>query len=145
MGGCGLAGHITAVYDLYIGQITLVAITRTNNLIPYLPYSPHCNSFEDKITANLFVHDIDVSKHDDVIKWKHFPCYWTFVWGIHRSPLNSPLKGQWRGALIFSLIYAWTNGWVNNREAGDLGHHRAHHDVIVIKVIWKWAFGLPGW
>ena len=25
-------------------------------------------------------------KHDDVIKWKHFPRYWPFVWGIHRWP-----------------------------------------------------------
>ena len=35
--------------------------------------------------------------HDDVIKWKHFPRYWPFVWGIHRSPVNSLHKGQWRG------------------------------------------------
>ena len=42
--------------------------------------------------------------HDDVIKWKHFPRYWPFVRGIHRSPVNSPHKGQWRGALMFSLI-----------------------------------------
>ena len=41
---------------------------------------------------------------DDVTKWKHFPCYWTFVWGIHWSPVNSPHKGQWHGALMFSLI-----------------------------------------
>ena len=27
--------------------------------------------------------------HDDVIKWKHFPRYWPFVWGIHRSPVTS--------------------------------------------------------
>ena len=45
--------------------------------------------------------------HDDVIKWKHFPRYWHFVLGIHRSPVNSPHKGQWRGALMFSLICAW--------------------------------------
>ena len=32
--------------------------------------------------------------HDDVIKWKHFPRYWSFVWGIHRSPVNSPHKSQ---------------------------------------------------
>ena len=44
--------------------------------------------------------------HDDVIKWKHFPRYWPFVRGIHRSPVNSPDKGQWRGALMFSLICA---------------------------------------
>ena len=27
----------------------------------------------------------------------------------------------------------WINGWVNNREAGDLRRHRAHYNVIVIK------------
>ena len=57
--------------------------------------------------------------YHDVIKWKHFPCYWPFVWGIHRSSVNSPYKGQWRGALVFPVICAWINGWVNNREAGD--------------------------
>ena len=41
--------------------------------------------------------------HDDVIKWKHSPPYWLLVWGIHRSPMNSSRKGQWRGALIFSV------------------------------------------
>ena len=49
--------------------------------------------------------------------------------------MKSPHKGQWRGALTFSLIYAWINGWVNNREAGDLSRHRAHHDVIVMKIV----------
>ena len=42
--------------------------------------------------------------HDDVIKWKHFPRYWPFVRGIHRSPVNSPHKGHWRGALIFVYL-----------------------------------------
>ena len=57
--------------------------------------------------------------HDDVIKWKHFPRYWPFVRGIHRYPVNSPHKGQWRGALIFTLICARINGWVNNCKAGE--------------------------
>ena len=47
-------------------------------------------------------------------------------------PVNSPHKGQWRGALMFSLIYAWINDWVNNREAGDLRRQRGHYDVIVM-------------
>ena len=72
------------------------------------------------------------SEHDDVIKWKHFPRYWPFVRGIHRSSVNSPHKGQWRGALMFSLICVWINGWVNNREAGDLRRYRAHYDVSVM-------------
>ena len=71
-------------------------------------------------------------QHDDVIKWKHFPRYWPFVRGIRRSPVNSPRKGQWRGALMFSLICAWINGWVNNREAGYLRRHRTHDDVTVM-------------
>ena len=75
--------------------------------------------------SNLF----KMYHHDDVIKWKHFPRYWPFVRGIHRSPVNSPHKGQWRGALIFSLICGWKNGWINNREAGDLRRYRAHYDV----------------
>ena len=74
------------------------------------------------------------SNHDDVIKRKYFPRYWPFVRGIHRSPVNSPHKGQWRGALMYSLICTWINGWVNNREAGDLRRHRAHYDVTVMAI-----------
>ena len=79
-------------------------------------------------------------RHDDVIKWKHFPRYWPFVRGIHRSMVNSLHKGQWRGALMFSLICAQINRWVNNCEAGDLRRYRAHYEVIVMnpeKYGWK--------
>ena len=54
-----------------------------------------------------------------------FPRYWPFVRGIHRAPVNSPHKDQWRGALMFSVICVWTNGLVNNRDAGDLRRYRA--------------------
>ena len=71
--------------------------------------------------------------HDDVIKRKHFPRYWPFVRRIHRSPVNSSHKGQWRAALMFSLICFWINGWVNIREAGDLRRYRTHYDVTVMR------------
>ena len=45
---------------------------------------------------------------------------------------NSLVKGQWRGALMFSLIYAWIKGWVNNRQAGDLRRHHAYYDITVM-------------
>ena len=64
-------------------------------------------------------------QHDDVIKWKHFPRYWQFLRGIHRSPVNSPHNGQWRGALIFSSICAWS-------APGDLRRHRTHYDVTIM-------------
>ena len=70
--------------------------------------------------------------HNDVIKWKHFLGYRPFVRGIHRWPVNSPHKGQWCGALMFSLICTWINGCINNREPGDLRHRCTHYDIIVI-------------
>ena len=76
-----------------------------------------------------------IFSHDDVTEWKHFPRYWSFVRENHRSPVNSPHKGQWRGALMFTLICTRINGWVNNREAGDLRRNRAHYDVIVMTCI----------
>ena len=71
--------------------------------------------------------------------WLHqmetFPHYWPFVRGIHWSPVNSPHKGQWRRALMFSLICVWINGWVNNREAGDLRRYCAHYDITLMVYI----------
>ena len=77
--------------------------------------------------------------HDGVIKWKHFQRYWPFVRVIHRSPVNSQRKGQWRGALMSSLICVWINSWINNREAGDLRCYRTHYDVTVMLSI----YGVP--
>ena len=54
------------------------------------------------------------------------------VTGIHHSPMNSPHKVQWRGALVIYLICAWTYSSVYNRDAGDMIHHRAHYDVTVV-------------
>ena len=73
--------------------------------------------------------------------WRHqsngnFSVLLALCAGIHRSPVNSPLKGLWRGALMFSLICAWINGWVNNREAGELRRHRDHYDFTVM----SWDF-----
>ena len=82
--------------------------------------------------------------HDHVVKWKHFPRYWPFVRGIHRSAVNSPHKGQWRGALMFSLICARINSWINSREAGDLRRHRAHDDVTVTR-LQTMAPTIPKW
>ena len=105
-------------------------------------------SFSERLVVNccslvpvVFNHGILITlscaiepTHDDVIKCKHFPCYWSFVWGIRRSPVNSPQKGQWRWALMFSLICAWTKVWVNTRDAGDLRHHCTDYDVTVMFV-----------
>ena len=69
----------------------------------WIPFSRYPNLF-----CFIFICEW-YSIHDDVIKWEHFPRYWPFEQGIHRSPVNSLHKGQW----LFSLICAWTNGRVN--------------------------------
>ena len=68
--------------------------------------------------------------------WRHqmetFSALLALCAGNSPVPVNSPHKGQWRGALIFSLICARINDWVNNREAGDLRRHLGHIDVNVM-------------
>ena len=63
--------------------------------------------------------------------------YWSFVRGIHRSPVDSPHKGQWRGASLFSLICAWANSWANNWDVSDLRCDRTHYDVTVMRSMTK--------
>ena len=89
--------------------------------------------WQEAHVISMYSYVLAYTLHDDVINWKFFLRYWPFVRGIHRSPVNFPHKGQWRGALMFSLICAWINGWVKNRDAGDLRRHHAHYDVTVMK------------
>ena len=73
-----------------------------------------------------------LSVHDNVIKWKYFPRDWLFVRGIHRSPVNSPHKGQWCVTWCFLWSVSEKKGWVNNRYAGKLRRHCTHYDVTVM-------------
>ena len=108
---------------------------------------------ESILWANLLTTGPLLSEHDDVIKWKHFQRYWPFVRGIHRSPVNSSPKGQWRGALMFSFIFAWMNGWVNNLEAGDFAPNRrylySHMGSFLTLILPEWISNLmpskPKW
>ena len=99
-----------------------------------------CASHEIKFCSKHTDHELhstgEAMLHDDVIKWKHFPRYWPFVWRIHRSRMNSPHKGRWRGALMFSMICVWINGWKNNRGACDW-------DAIVLTMTsLKWCYDI---
>ena len=79
--------------------------------------------------------------------WRHqmetFSALLALCAGNSSVPVNSPHKGQWRGALMFSLICVWINGWVNNPEAGDLRRYRAHYDVTGTVTGWWSSFSLP--
>ena len=58
--------------------------------------------------------------HDDVIKWKHFPRYWPFVWGIHQS--------QWSFDGFFDLrmnerLNKQSWGWLFETPSRPLWRH----------------------
>ena len=78
-------------------------------------------------------YNVSIDLRDDVIKWKHLPRSCSFVRGVHRWPVDSPHKGQWRRALMASLSCARINNWANNRDSGDLSRHRAHCDISVMR------------
>ena len=63
----------------------------------------------------------------------------------HIFHVTNPLCGEFTGpgefptqrpvTRSFDVFFdwgVWINGWVNNREAGDLRHHRGHYDVNVM-------------
>ena len=130
-------------------NLTISPYPRRRRLIGYWK-GPQDTNTCNRLSFSSYRWPMPNMGHDDVIKWKHFPRNWPFVWRIHRSPVNSLHKGQWRGALMFSLICVWINDWVNNREAGDLRRYRAHSDVIVmgaatvvdpsIDIVYRWLF-----
>ena len=77
--------------------------------------------------------------------WRHqmgtFSVLMALVRGIHRSPVNSPHKSQWRGALMFSLICLdqIEQSWASNRDAGDLRRHHVHYGVaVMVRGIHRW-------
>ena len=71
--------------------------------------------------------------HDDVMEWKHFPRYWPFVQGIHRPPVNSPHKGQWRGTLMFSLICVSWCWWFETQSRSSWRHCNARMDFNYLR------------
>ena len=71
-----------------------------------------------------------------ISKWLHqmerFSALLALCAGNSPIPVNSPHKGQWRGALMFSLICVWINDWVNNREAGVLRQVMRSFDISLL-------------
>ena len=88
----------TAQMDQHAGGKWLIHICKRG--VPDLVKLQSREYYQSLLKYN---NDLKKKWHDDVIKWKHFPRYWPFVRGIHRSTVNSPHKGQWHGALVFSF------------------------------------------
>ena len=69
--------------------------------------------------------------HYGLIKWRHFPHYWPF-WGESTGHRWIPLTKTSDAELwCFNFICAWTNGWGNNLDAGDLKRYHTHYECKV--------------
>ena len=91
-------------------------------------------------TTSLSYDSIARRFHDDVIKWKPFPRYWPFVWGIHhRSLVVVPFTNASDAELWCFLWSVPEQTVANNRDADDLRCHRAHYDVTVM----HWSYTPP--
>ena len=129
--------------------------------IPIIPTIMHavlglfCSGKTNFTYHILQAYIIDTGTIHDVIKWKHFLYHWPFVRGIHCPLMNSPNKGQWRGALMFSLVctlnkrlskQSW--GWWFETSSRSLWHHYnaydCHHATeAMLQDMWKIA--IWGW
>ena len=88
--------------------------------------------------------------HDDVIKWKHFPRYWPFVRGIHRSPVNSQHKGQRRFDVFFYLrlnkrsskqSWGWWFETLSSplwRHSNNYHNHSTSSRTVIMRHPFKW-------
>ena len=117
----------------------LVITVSGNGLIPSSPQTIMTCTINNLVAGDLRCN----RAHDGLIKWNHFPRCWPFVWGIRRSPGNSPHKGQQCGALMFSLTCTWKNAWANNCEAGDLRHPLWHHSNVIWCCCYDHSFFYP--
>ena len=114
-------------------SVNIVSLLRTMQSCQNPPHYSDFDSASDWLAAIVEI-------ESQCSWWRHqmesFAALLALCAGVHRSPVNSQHKSQWRGALKFSLICAWINGWA---KAGDLRRHRAHYDVTVVhayKLTW---------
>ena len=66
--------------------------------------------------------------HDDVIKWKHFPCYWPFARVTSGFPSQRPVT---RSPDVF-FDEPLNKRWSKQAKRRCMRRHRAHYDVIVM-------------
>ena len=136
---------LRATLDWPVIRDTMTVIWRNECIQIYLIYSPIYFRYASMAQQSnrkfapaqwITLQDIVVDDWYQITWWRHqmetFSALLALCAGNSPSPVNSPHKGQWRGALMFSLICAWINGRVHTREAGDLRRNRTHYDVIVI-------------
>ena len=88
-----------------------------------------CNSIANSLELHLFYIKPSIwwtcgtrqavgtwyTEHDDVMVWKHFPSYWPFVRGFHRSPMDSP--HNWSATQSSDVLFAVSPDKLWNKQS----------------------------
>ena len=143
--------HKLPIWRLLLYQICKAKHSWWINSLQTTEHWCHLNLIASQIAGNAtaFQQHIDDSITENIKAWwRHqmetFSALLALCAGNSPVPVNSPHKGQWRGALMFPFICAWIHDWVNNHEAGDLRCYRGHYDVSVMDPsYWSFAGGKP--
>ena len=120
----------TWIFHIFVAEIKSAPLWHNNIKPETLKWSMGCPLpvFWRKLT--IFLWDL-IAPHD--IQCKYFPCYWPFVKGIPWWLVDSPHKGQWCRALMFSSICDWTLVTEQTVEKRiNTRCHWTHYDVAVV-------------
>ena len=134
-------------------QITIIAIVFWSMLQTFLPNFIICREIRMGIDRNLIKGAKSLNSMHILRRLRYKLSYWLFVLSMMTSSngnifrVTGHLCGEFPGEFptqrpvtrSFNVYFDLRiNGWVNNREAGDLRRHHAHYDVIVMKCrIWS--------
>ena len=137
-----MPSHCSEIIKIHIDSFSLIRFNMTRV------------RFETMKTSKFYVRNhlgaASVPKTKEAKSWWHHQME-TFSASLAICAGNSPVPGEFPTQrpvtrnFEFSLICVWINGWINNGEAGDLRHYRAHYDVIIMWLQWYcgmiWTLG----
>ena len=100
-------------FKIYYVTLSIRTITTTKSYCSGFPFFSFKANFAPRVwhiikTLAPSQYKEKFPLHDDVIKWKHFPRYWPFVRGIHRSrwiPRTKASDAELWCFLSFTFIY----------------------------------------
>ena len=128
-------GRVYLVVSVGCNYLSLPLTSASGTTLVICPCCQHDESHDHAFFADLKL-KIVYYNDDTMSEAMFYPvlssprCFLAFTTRTTSSAVGASLT-----MTTFSLICVWTNGWVNNRDAGDLKRHRAHYDVTVMNGI----------
>ena len=94
--------------------------------------------FSLALISQWLLHVLQNVYHDDVIKWKYFPCYWRLV---RESTGGFPSQRLVTQSFDGFFDLGLNKQLSKHGDARDLRHHRTDYDATVMHSVWVAIFG----